>query len=206
MKYFPLAALCLTACSHTTSQRPAAETLEEEENLLRMRIDFGQEEGTTDWFALNDNVMGGVSVGVMEVMEDSVLFEGAVSTDNNGGFVSLRSPNGNYDLSPYTHVLISYRGEGHDFKMVLPDRPAWYMPKFESEVILESEEWTTSRVSLYDFKQYAMTNYGDVETGEPMTPEQLADVIRIELMNTSFESGDFWLEIDYIEFQGPAEE
>jgi NADH dehydrogenase [ubiquinone] 1 alpha subcomplex assembly factor 1 len=206
MKNLPIAILFLSACSHTSNQRPTAESFEEEKNLQTMRIDFGQEAENPDWFALNDDVMGGVSVGVVALTESSVIFEGEVSTDNNGGFVSLRSPMNAYDLSPYTDVVIAYRGEGQDFTMVLADNPAWYMPKFESKVIEESSEWTTSTVSLYDFTQYAMTNYGEVETGEEMSPGLLSDVIRIELMNSAFESGEFWLEIDYIEFQGPEAE
>ena len=68
----------------------------------------------------------------------------------------------------------------------------------------DSEEWTTTTVSLYDFEQYEMTGYGDAPTGEAMSSDYLTDVIRIDLMNTEFSDGEFELEVDYIEFRGPV--
>jgi hypothetical protein len=51
-----------------------------------------------------------------------------------------------------------------------------------------------------------MTNFGEAETGVEMSPEFLSDVIRLELRNSDFASGEFRLEIDYIEFQGYVED
>ena len=43
------------------------------------------------WYAVNDNVMGGVSEGRPEVAADGILvFSGRVSLENNGGFASIR--------------------------------------------------------------------------------------------------------------------
>jgi NADH dehydrogenase [ubiquinone] 1 alpha subcomplex assembly factor 1 len=207
MKLFILPLVAIIGCtneSNTEVNNTTAEsTLDAELNT--MRINFGQDELANSWFALNDDVMGGVSVGEVSYTDNSIIFEGAVSTDNNGGFVSLRSPNDSYDLSAYTDMVISYRAIGHSFIMVLTDQPAWYAPRFELEVMEENSEWSTASVSLYDFQQYAMTNIGEVETGVEMSTEYLSDVLRMELMNTTFESGDFTLEIEYIEFQGPIE-
>ena len=44
------------------------------------RIDFG-EDGDTDWFALNDDVMGGVSTSNTYLGEETILFSGEVSRD-----------------------------------------------------------------------------------------------------------------------------
>ena len=175
----------------------------EEENFVSQRYDFGSEINQ-GWFALNDDVMGGVSVGEVSLTENSLVFEGEVSTDNNGGFVSLRSPTDEYDFSEFTEVVVSYRAEGHDFNMVLANHQAWYRPKFEHKVISLSSDWATTTVSLSDFKQYAMTGYGDAETGVELSEQHLSSVIRMEFINSEFQSGDFRLEIDYIEFRGPA--
>ena len=192
--------LSLLACSDGTEE---AQVEEAPDNLVTMRFDFGEEEdGAAGWFALNDTVMGGVSEGATTLNETGIVFSGAVSTDSNGGFVSLRSPNDEYDLSPYTDVVISYRLEGPEFSMVLADQTMWYMPQFKHEVLVPSEDWTTAKVSLYDFKQYAMTGYGETETNVEMSAEYLSTVIRIELINSNFQDIDFRLEIDYIEFQG----
>ena len=43
------------------------------------------------WFVVNDNVMGGVSNSSMIFTENETLvFKGRVSLDNNGGFASVR--------------------------------------------------------------------------------------------------------------------
>ena len=180
------------------------ENYDEQREMISYRIDFG-EESATDWVVVNDNVMGGVSIGDTYYTETSMVFEGEVSTSNNGGFVSFRSPRGEYDLSNFTQVEISYKSEGHNFSMILADRLMWYLPEFRLEVLPTSSEWTTTTTSLYDFKQYEMTGYGDAETGVEMSPDHLSDVIRLELRNSEFADGEFRLEIDYIEFQGFVE-
>ncbi|MEC7986064.1 MAG: CIA30 family protein [Myxococcota bacterium] len=198
-----LLSVSLIACSDTAEQVES----DTPENLVTMRFDFGStKDGDADWFALNDTVMGGVSQGATELHDTSMVFSGTVSTDSNGGFVSLRSPNGEYDLSPYTDVVISYRLEGPEFSMVLADQTMWYMPQFKHEVLMQSDDWTTTKVSLYDFKQYARSGYGESETGLEMSEDYLSTVIRIELINSTFQDSDFRLEIDYIEFQGIKED
>ena len=184
-----------------TSDVVPEEVVEPEKNMFSMRIDFG-EDGDANWFPLNDDVMGGVSTSSMQSTEKTILFTGEVSTDNNGGFVSLRSPNGEYELEDYTQVEVSYKSSGQDFMMILADHAAWYMPEFRHEVLPTSEEWTTVTIPLSDFTQYKMTNFGEIETDEELTSDALSEVIRIELRNSEFTDGDFQLEIDYIEFQG----
>ena len=184
------------------SESPVVEeTYDEQREMVSFRINFG-EDSASDWVVVNDDVMGGVSIGDSYYTETSMVFEGEVSTNNNGGFVSFRSPRGEYDLSKFTQVEISYKSEGHNFSMILADRLMWYLPEFRMEVLPTSSEWTTTTASLYDFKQYEMTNYGDVETGVEMSADHLSDVIRLELRNSEFADGEFRLEIDYIEFQG----
>lgn len=192
---------CTGSVSDETSDENTNGSVEEVVPTETLTINFGLNDNNTEWYALNDDVMGGVSTGTVSMTDETLLFDGYVSTDNNGGFVSLRSPNEFYDFSRFSEVVFSYRSQGHSFTMILADQNAWYEPKFELEVLDESDEWITTRASLYDFKQYAMTGVGEVETGVEMSPEHLSDILRIELMNTNFESGGFELELDYIEFQ-----
>ena len=88
---FAFVSTILIACG--TSDVVPEEVVEPEKNMFSMRIDFGAD-GDANWFPLNDDVMGGVSTSSMQSTEKTILFTGEVSTDNNGGFVSLRSPNG----------------------------------------------------------------------------------------------------------------
>jgi NADH dehydrogenase [ubiquinone] 1 alpha subcomplex assembly factor 1 len=202
MKYILLSSILMISCNEDTEQ--VDEQVNEPE-MVTMRIDFG-DKSDEDWFVMNDDVMGGISIGDTYYTDTTMVFEGEVSTDNNGGFVSFRSPTGKYDLSEYTQVEISYKSEGHNFTMIIADELMWYSPEFRLEVIPTSTDWTTSTTSLYDFKQFAMTSSGESETGVDMSSEFLSDVIRLELRNSDFANGEFRLEIDYIEFQGFMEE
>lgn len=202
MKYILLSSTLMISCNEDTEQ--VDEQVNEPE-MVTMRIDFG-DKSDEDWFVMNDDVMGGISIGDTYYTDTTMVFEGEVSTDNNGGFVSFRSPTGEYDLSEYTQVEISYKSEGHNFTMIIADELMWYSPEFRLEVIPTSTDWTTSTTSLYDFKQFAMTSSGESETGVDMSSEFLSDAIRLELRNSDFANGEFRLEIDYIEFQGFMEE
>ena len=86
--------------------------------------------------------------------------------------------------------------------MILADQMMWYLPDFQHEVMTESADWNIQTTSLYDFQQYIMTN----ATGVSMSQENLAEMIRLEIRNSTFVDGIFRLEIDYIEFQGYLEE
>ena len=54
---------------------------------------FSFSEENSEWFSVNDNVMGGVSQGGAKITPNqTLLFSGELSLKNNGGFSSIRSP------------------------------------------------------------------------------------------------------------------
>jgi NADH dehydrogenase [ubiquinone] 1 alpha subcomplex assembly factor 1 len=197
--FLSILSIGLVGCSETVLE--TEEVIDQDPNMTSLRINFG-EDGDSEWFTVNDDVMGGESTSDAYTTDDAIIFSGEVSTDNNGGFVSLRSPNGEYELTDFTQIEVSYRSIGQHFTMILADEAAWYMPEFKHELFPVHSEWTTATTSLSDFKQYRMTNFGEVETDVQLTETLLSEVIRIELRNSEFNNGEFQLEIDYIEFQG----
>ena len=112
MSKFIIPSLLLTGCLEPLDESSYETETDVERQTISMRIDFGQEGGSLDWQPVNDTVMGGESIGVVDYLDTVAVFEGTVSTDNNGGFVSLRSPVADYDLSPFTEVEISYKATG----------------------------------------------------------------------------------------------
>jgi hypothetical protein len=76
-----------------------------------LSYDFGKDAGN-DWRVIVDGVMGGLSTGNVAVLENSMVFTGSISLENNGGFSSLRAPFGKYDLSDYSAVEIRYHTHG----------------------------------------------------------------------------------------------
>jgi NADH dehydrogenase [ubiquinone] 1 alpha subcomplex assembly factor 1 len=80
-------------------------------------IDFNQETDIKNWRIVDDVVMGGKSSGTFKLNEDGLgVFEGEVSTDNNGGFSSLRYRFDKLKVKDYTKIIIKLKGDGKDYQ------------------------------------------------------------------------------------------
>ena len=53
-------------------------------------IRFDQPDASRQWVTVNDNVMGGRSIGDFTIKEGKLVFRGSTNT-NGGGFSSIRS-------------------------------------------------------------------------------------------------------------------
>jgi len=74
------------------------------------------------WRAINDGVMGGISLGEMVAIDDGLRFQGEISLENNGGFASIRRPidGGREGLQG---IRLRVRGDGrrYQFRVRLDD-------------------------------------------------------------------------------------
>jgi hypothetical protein len=161
----------------------------------KMTFDF-KKDMSPKWRVVNDGVMGGLSQGVLAYEKESVVFKGALSLENNGGFASFRSEPGNYDLSAYKTVTIKYRGYGGKFGLRFTTTDVYYMPYYKM-LIEPTEEWQTTTFNLRDFDQYSLLN----KTGVKVSNEALSKVQRIGLIKSDKVEGKFEIEVDYIEFR-----
>lgn len=160
------------------------------------KIDFGAKLAEQNWFVVNDGVMGGFSNSESELLENSLIFKGSISLQNNGGFSSLRGPANNEDLSKFKNIEIKYRSKGQDFGLRLLEYDEYYMPYFKHLFEDTSWEWQTVQVSLRDFSQYRLSDI----TGKTMTNDNLSKIGRIGIIVSNKIEGPFEIEIDYIEF------
>ena len=188
-----------TACAEEpeSTGEQVVEEAAPSENALR--VDFGLL-ADASWFAVNDTVMGGVSNGEVTFGDGTMVFEGAVSTDNDGGFASVRSPEELYDFSEYSRVLIRLKSEGQPFSIILANNRWWFEDQFKFDIDLPDEEWHTIEVPFSDFQLYTLQGGYPTATGVEMRPEDTAEIFHIELMSKLFEDGPFRLEVDYIAF------
>ena len=86
----------------------------------KMLYDFADPQAVEAWIPIHDVVMGGVSSGGMDSTGDgTVLFEGVVSLENNGGFASIRSRPKRWDLGSYSGIEMRFRGDGQRYKLNL---------------------------------------------------------------------------------------
>ena len=86
------------------------------EKTTNMLIDFTDKKAGHQMNVVNDGVMGGLSQGIIEMTQnDSLLFKGNISLQNNGGFSSFRIAGKLWDLSAWKGVEILVRGDGRTY-------------------------------------------------------------------------------------------
>lgn len=161
-----------------------------------MIFDFGKEKDGADWMIVNDGVMGGLSRGKIEYTENSLIFSGSVSLENNGGFTSFRSPYSRYDLAAHDKIEIKYRSKGLDCALSIDQYRRFWRPNHKMSIPSSKGEWVTVTTSLSELGQYEMGR----KTGRTMSENASRNTIRLGLITDAKEVGSFTLEIEYIKF------
>lgn len=157
-------------------------------------LEFGNASAEPAWSVVNDDVMGGVSTGEVEVSEGRMRFFGELSLANNGGFASVRTRDWTADLSAAEALWLRVKGDGRTWQLRLSTdarvRRSWvsYSQSFDTEV----DRWIEVRLPLSDFTP---TYRGSVLSGPPL------DAARIREMGLLI--GDkieapFALELDWV--------
>ncbi|MFN0729830.1 CIA30 family protein [Polaribacter gochangensis] len=75
-------------------------------------FDFNQQSNSSEWVILDDVVMGGSSYGDFQVNKNGHgQFFGAISTENNGGFSSVRYRLNKENIEKYSKFIITVKGD-----------------------------------------------------------------------------------------------
>lgn len=81
-----------------------------------MIYDF-KESSIDDWNVVNDGVMGGLSKGNFSMDDDKhAVFEGFVTTANNGGFTSVQYAFKKRDVSKFSAIKLNVKGDGKTYQ------------------------------------------------------------------------------------------
>lgn len=160
-------------------------------------IDFGTNEITTGWYSVNDGVMGGRSEGEIEYNETALVFSGATSLENNGGFSSMRSDYQKWNLDEYKGIRMKVKGTSdRKFSFTLAARKPWYMPSYKHDFKANDNEWTIIEMPISDFYQ---TRMGE-PTGKDLEVSTVSTIEQMGIILYDKKAGKFTLEVDYIEF------
>jgi len=127
-------------------RRPGGDGTEESPPV----VSFG--EGAPKWFGICDAVMGGVSTAVMETAGGVGVFRGAVSLERGGGFASVRSEEGAYDLSGFSGLVVRVRGDGKSYGLRLRTSRDFDGVNYQAAFRTENGEWTELRIPFRDFR------------------------------------------------------
>jgi hypothetical protein len=161
------------------------------------------------WGALDDVVMGGVSASNLRLSDNRAIFTGIVSTDNNGGFASIRTRNFTppLDLANYEGIQLRVIGDGKRYKFITRCEGKWdgigycysfdtiynfpttinipfadLIPVFRAKTVGEADKFDSSRI----YSMQLMLSKFEYDGG----------------LNPKFEAGSFSLQIEYIKAYG----
>ncbi|MFT4568558.1 MAG: NADH dehydrogenase [ubiquinone] 1 alpha subcomplex assembly factor 1 [Saprospiraceae bacterium] len=126
--------------------------------------DFTEDSDISRWNIVNDVVMGGRSTAVMSIDTDgNGVFRGVVSLDNNGGFCSVRYGMDQVDVSSYSKVIISIKGDGKNYQFRVKshyrERHA-YISSFQTTGDWQSLEINLKKmIPTFRGRKLSMANY-----------------------------------------------
>jgi len=112
--------------------------------------DFTDPSSVADWYVQNDTVMGGVSSSELSWNDGDLLFSGNLSTDNNGGFTSMRGPVVPFiPASGLTAISVVAQGDGRTYLMQIRTDTDSYIQRFTpvetmSETLLALTDFTAT--------------------------------------------------------------
>jgi len=146
------------------------------------------------WQAVNDGVMGGVSVGRMVATERGLRFEGVLSLENNGGFASVRRPV-DLDLSRVGAVWLRLRGDGRRYQLRLRLDDRWDGVAWRAEFETNGE-WQSMELPFDGFEPVFRGRR--VPGAGPVVP---ANIRQMGFMLADRTAGAFALDIAAIGFR-----
>ena len=103
-----------------------------------------------NWYVVDDGVMVCLSRGEL-IINDSghYLFKGHVTTENNGGFSSIRYRFDKKAVSEYTNIVLKLKGDGKSYQFRIKDNARQqysYIATFNT-----SGDWETIKIPLNSF-------------------------------------------------------
>jgi len=145
------------------------------------------------WPSIDDVVMGGVSNSDMVVEGGTAVFRGDLSVARGGGFCSVRSRPGAYDLTGYSALIIRVRGDGNRYRLRLRTTTAFDGISYESTFATSAGSWQEIELPLASFRPVFRGR--EVSGAPPLDPER---VVTFGLLISDRQVGPFRLEIEWI--------
>lgn len=153
-----------------------------------------------NWDVINDGVMGGISQSNFRIQSDqTALFSGIVSRENNGGFASVRAMLLQPVPGDFKKLVIRIKGDGKTYSFRIRSDRNFDGVVYAVSFPTKKDEWEEHEFSPADF---IPTFRGITLTDVPA----LADlqISQIGLLIAGRQWGDFRLIIDWIKVVGKS--
>ena len=161
------------------------------------------------WGAVDDVVMGGVSASNMQLLENTAVFAGNVSTANSGGFASVRTKNFEppFNLSGYEGVELRVKGDGQRYKLFLRTDQKWDGVGYSYSFDTVDNTWITVRVPFKDlvpvFRAKVLQDCPPIDAGRVASFQLMLSKFEYDgALNPKFSPGNFALQIESIKAYG----
>ncbi|MDR9405205.1 MAG: CIA30 family protein [Halothece sp. Uz-M2-17] len=161
------------------------------------------------WGALDDVVMGGVSASQFSQDGEKAVFSGTVSTENNGGFTSVRTRNfaPNLDLSSYEGIYVRVKGDGNRYKFFLRCDNRWDGIGYAYSFDTVKDTWIDVYVPFNEltpvFRAKTMDDAPALNTAAINSMQLMLSKFEYnKALNPSFQPGSFRLEVEQIAAYG----
>ena len=157
------------------------------------------------WGSVDDVVMGGVSESQISAASDAAIFSGVVSTENSGGFASVRTRNFSppLDLSSYAGIDLRVKGDGQRYKFLIRTTQSWDGLAYSYAFDTQPQQWLTVRIPFQELNPVFRA-----KTVSDAPPFRIEQVVSFQLMlskfeydgalNPSFQPGTFQLQVETI--------
>ena len=154
-------------------------------------FDFRDPAAVTDWAAIDDRVMGGISRSrLRHDPQGHAIFEGEVSLERNGGFASVRSSPGARGKPGAAACVIEVRGRGKQFKLSLLTDDGFDSLNYQTGFTPTGSTWQTLPLPLAAFRA---TFRGREVLGAPALDP--ARIRQVGLMIAERQAGPFALDL-----------
>ena len=180
-------------------------------NLEKTLFDFSDpnSESNSNWNAVNDVVMGGVSQSGFHHSDRQAIFSGRVSTDNNGGFASVRTPNFEppLDLADYKGIELKIKGDGKRYKFITRCEGKWDGISYNHSFDTVYDFPITVRIPFEElrsvFRAKTVPEAGSFDSSKVYALQLMLSKFEYDgELNPKFEPGNFTLAIESIKAYG----
>ena len=161
------------------------------------------------WGAVDDVVMGGVSQSQIRLADDRAIFTGIVSTDNNGGFASVRTRNFSppMDLSDYEGIELRIIGDGKRYKFITRCEGKWdgvgYCYSFDTVYDYPTVIRIPFKELIPVFRAKTVREASQLDSAKVYSMQLMLSKFEYDgELNPKFEPGSFKLEVEYIKAYG----
>lgn len=120
-------------------------------NNDKIIFDFSNEQSIRSWKVIDDVVMGGRSLGNFIMNEQgNAVFYGNVSTENNGGFSSVRYQFSEIQLESSSKIKIRLKGDGNTYQFRIKKN------KFDDHSYVlnfkTTTNWETIEINIFEMQ------------------------------------------------------